>query len=81
MLAQGAGAPCSAPRSQEGTGFVMGVSSHGMEPLQPQLGWEQAAQAGQGQPGSSPSPLSKIQPYPSAGPQGLTTFAALLTET
>jgi len=57
MLARGAGAPGSGRRSREGTGFVIGVSSHGMEPLQPGLGWEQA---GQGGTGPSSSPLSKI---------------------
>jgi len=57
MLARGTGAPGSGRRSREGTGFVIGVSSHGMEPLQPGLGWEQA---GQGGTGPSSSPLSKI---------------------
>lgn len=64
-----------------GHGVCGGHPSHGPEPPQPQPGWEQAEQPGQGGRGASPSPLSKIQPYPSAGPWGLTIFAALLTET
>lgn len=56
MPSQGAGAARPAHRSRGGTGFVTDVSSHRMEPQQPQLGWGQADQAGQRGPGASPSP-------------------------